>query len=209
MTAKLGETTLLPTMERCPNKLPLTSTSARAQSQPPYSSHSLLLVHLRDPARHSTLCKMTLQMCWMKQMKFVTLNNRYDEWSWLPRYFQLITRARLVATRFMVSQTCRLCEIDQLNEAGPASYLSPCLDPGLSWIADKVGDSTYQRNASSMVSAINQAVKLKRRIEKTRAPDPSPDLASLYIEGRIFDIFCHDIDVTNRDLLEQPTLRKP
>ncbi|OAL46312.1 hypothetical protein IQ07DRAFT_546322 [Pyrenochaeta sp. DS3sAY3a] len=79
---------------------------------------------------------------------------------------------------------------------GPASYLSPCLDPGLSWISDRIGESTYQRNASSMMGAINQTLKLKKKINKTRAPDPSPELASLYtaayfektLEGSFFII---------------------
>lgn len=103
----------------------------------------------------------------------------------------------------MVSQSSRFYKIDQLNEAGPASYLSPCSDPGLSWITNRIGDSTYQSNAVSMISANNQKLKLKNNINKTRVPGPSPDLSLLYTYGRISDVSCHDIYVTDHDLLKK------
>ncbi|KAF5852214.1 hypothetical protein GGP41_000968 [Bipolaris sorokiniana] len=105
---------------------------------------------------------MVLHIAWIRRMGFVAWNKR------------------LVAIKTMVSQSSRFYKIDQLNEAGPASYLSPCSDPGLSWITNRIGDSTYQSNAVSMISANNQKLKLKNNINKTRVPGPSPDLSLLY-----------------------------
>ncbi|EUC31929.1 hypothetical protein COCCADRAFT_6237 [Bipolaris zeicola 26-R-13] len=88
------------------------------------------------------------------------------------------------SSAYVLDQTDETRNIEQPasrdENHGPASYLSPCLDPGLSWITDRIGDSTYQSNASSMIGAINQKLQLQKNINKTRASDHSPELALLY-----------------------------
>lgn len=200
---RVGRTTLPPaTMART-----RTRTRRAQQTQHQRSSLSLPAVRPRGPVPHSIPCSMSLQMDWILWATCLTSKNRYAQPS---SYHALQTNhvARQVATRSTVSPSSVLRKTKQLNEAGPASYLSPCLDPGLTWIADRIGESTFQRNASSMITAINQKLKLKRNINKTRAPDPSPELAAVYTEGTMLNLSRHSIALANNDLLQQPTLRR-
>lgn len=69
--------------------------------------------------------------------------------------------------------------------SGPHSYLSICADPGVQWIASRIGVSNYATCATSFVSTISRKLKLRERLRQDRVPDPPRDTARLYAEGTL------------------------
>lgn len=206
ITTNLESTTLIPAMIPSPNKLApaltLTSTLVRARSQSPCSSHSLLVVHLRDPARHSTQFNIALHMSWIKRMRLVTLNNRYEKLPCYPGSFQLTTRSRLVAMKTMVSQHLGWREIHQSAKWSRSSFLSFTMSWSrfeLDYQSDRGLDLPEQCKLNDWChqSKITTA-KEHQQDEGFR----SFSRVGFTLQGRISDTSCHDIYAINYDLIK-------
>ncbi|KAH7091354.1 fungal-specific transcription factor domain-containing protein [Paraphoma chrysanthemicola] len=63
---------------------------------------------------------------------------------------------------------------------GPNSYLSICADPGVDWIASRIGSSNFTTCASSLMSNLDQRMKLRKKLGKERISEPPTDLAWVY-----------------------------
>ncbi|KAF2827187.1 hypothetical protein CC86DRAFT_369390 [Ophiobolus disseminans] len=63
---------------------------------------------------------------------------------------------------------------------GPNSYLSICADPGVKWIATRIGVSNYATCAVSAVSTISQKLKLRQSLSLKRISDPPLETAWLF-----------------------------
>ncbi|KAH7385829.1 fungal-specific transcription factor domain-containing protein [Pyrenochaeta sp. MPI-SDFR-AT-0127] len=66
---------------------------------------------------------------------------------------------------------------------GPNSYLSICADAGVNWIASRIGASSFDACATSLVSTISQKLKLSGRLSKDRIPEPCKETAWLYMHA--------------------------
>lgn len=75
---------------------------------------------------------------------------------------------------------------DELH--GPNSFTSICADPGVTWIASRIGASTYATCATSFMSTISRKLKLPERLSQQRIPDPPMPTAWLYATGTSFRI---------------------
>ncbi|KAH7007449.1 fungal-specific transcription factor domain-containing protein [Ilyonectria destructans] len=63
---------------------------------------------------------------------------------------------------------------------GPTSYLSICVNPGIGWIASKIGHSNFTSSAKTLMSSIGGRLKLHKRLSKERIEDPDPKTAWKY-----------------------------
>jgi len=71
---------------------------------------------------------------------------------------------------------------DELH--GPNSYASIRADPGVAWIASRVGASNYAMCATSFMSSISCKLKLQQRLSRQRLPDPPIETAWRYTMGK-------------------------
>lgn len=72
---------------------------------------------------------------------------------------------------------------------GPNSYLSICTDPGVEWIASRIGASDYATCATSLASMISRKLRLHEPLSQKRVPDPPENTAWLYTKGESTGIF--------------------
>ncbi|KAI8939889.1 hypothetical protein NX059_003618 [Plenodomus lindquistii] len=63
---------------------------------------------------------------------------------------------------------------------GPHSFLSICTDPGVDWIASRIGVLNYANYATSLEKDISRRFRLRERLSKERVPEPSQETAWLY-----------------------------
>ncbi|EXJ68312.1 uncharacterized protein A1O5_08927 [Cladophialophora psammophila CBS 110553] len=63
---------------------------------------------------------------------------------------------------------------------GPRSWLSICSKPGVQWVMEKVGNSSFQDAASAFTEDITRRLKIDIDISGERHPDPSPETAWAY-----------------------------
>src|SRR5690242_9568863 len=66
---------------------------------------------------------------------------------------------------------------------GPNSFVSICADPGVAWIASRIGASTYATCATSFMCSITRRLKLPKRLSQQRLPDPPMPSAWRYATG--------------------------
>lgn len=84
----------------------------------------------------------------------------------------------------IVLRSRKLWGLDVNCAAGPNSYLSICADPGVHWIASRIGASDYATCATSLTSTISRKLKLRERLSPERIPDPPKGTAWLYTKGK-------------------------
>ncbi|KAH8654753.1 fungal-specific transcription factor domain-containing protein [Ilyonectria robusta] len=68
----------------------------------------------------------------------------------------------------------------QNEHHGPTSFLSICVNPGVEWIANKIGHSNFASSAKTLMSSIGGRVKLNKRLSKERIEDPDAKTAWRY-----------------------------
>jgi hypothetical protein len=66
---------------------------------------------------------------------------------------------------------------------GPNSFASICADPGVAWIASRIGASNYATCATSFMSTISRKLKLQKSLSQQRLPDPPLEIAWCYTRG--------------------------
>jgi hypothetical protein len=76
---------------------------------------------------------------------------------------------------------------DELH--GPNSYLSVCADPGVRWIESRIGISNFDTCAAEMVSGVSQKLKLHKRLNTERFPEPSEQTARLLTKAYFEESF--------------------
>jgi hypothetical protein len=76
---------------------------------------------------------------------------------------------------------------DELH--GPNSYLSVCADPGIGWIESRIGNSNFNTCAAEMVSGVSQRLKLHKRLNTERFPEPPEQTARLLTKAYFEESF--------------------
>ncbi|KAM5357363.1 hypothetical protein ACJZ2D_016339 [Fusarium nematophilum] len=90
---------------------------------------------------------------------------------------------------------------------GPTSYLSICVNPGIGWIASKIGHSNFTSSAKTLMSSIGARLRLNKRLSKDRIEDPDPKTAWKYTRAYFEDNAISTFYLINRPSFEARLVR--
>jgi hypothetical protein len=85
---------------------------------------------------------------------------------------------------------------------GPGSFLSICSKPGIDWVSEKSGSTDFVGIAKTFSHETTRPLKLDRKINSQRAPEPDPEAAWRY--AKVYFEECPEatFDVISRSLFE-------
>lgn len=78
------------------------------------------------------------------------------------------------------------CDKQSLNSyvpSGPSSFLSICSIPGLEWVTERTGESSFVGSARTLATSITQRLKLPQNVGRGKAPEPDAATAWGYCKG--------------------------
>ncbi|KAH7145530.1 fungal-specific transcription factor domain-containing protein [Dactylonectria estremocensis] len=102
-------------------------------------------------------------------------------------------------------------EVEELTSRyehhGPTSFLPICVNPGIGWIANKIGNSNYTSSAKSLMSTIGGRLKLSKRLSRDIVEDPDPNTAWEYVRAYFEESALSTFYLANRQSFEERLLR--
>ncbi|KIW31163.1 uncharacterized protein PV07_02832 [Cladophialophora immunda] len=75
------------------------------------------------------------------------------------------------------------CESSNWEYHGPRSFLSICSKPGIQWVSQKIGTSTFHDAAGTLTRDVTRRLKIEKKLSKERTPEPPASVAWKYAQA--------------------------